>query len=128
MSPDGIETAVDPEVSFRLPFTPSTMNVLREGLRLVVEGEHGTAKNLRTDLYTLGGKTGTAQNPHGENHSWFVGVAPLENPEIVICALVENAGHGSEVAAPVAGQVIRTFMQKRLGLTDLATTADEGDN
>ncbi|MBU8933565.1 MAG: penicillin-binding protein 2 [candidate division Zixibacteria bacterium] len=120
---NGEETTIAPEVSFRLPFTPSTLDVLCEGLRLVVEGEHGTARSLQTDQYTVGGKTGTAQNPHGENHSWFVGVAPLENPEIVVCALVENAGHGSEVAVPVVGEIIKSYMQKRLDTTDLAAAS-----
>jgi len=82
----------------------------------VVEGEHGTARRLRNRLYSVGGKTGTAENPHGENHSWFVGVAPLENPEIVVCAILENAGHGSDVAAPTVGKVIETFMRKKLDL------------
>ena len=82
-------------------------------MRLVVEGEHGTAKGLKNDEYSIGGKTGTAENPHGENHSWFVGVAPLDNPEIVVVALVENAGHGSDVAAPIVGKVIKAYMDKK---------------
>ncbi len=114
--PDGSEEIVNPEVSFRLPFSSSTMRVLEEGLRLVVEGEHGTARRLRNKFYSIGGKTGTAENPHGENHSWFVGVAPLENPQIVVAAIVENSGHGSDIAAPLVGQVIRSFMEKRMEL------------
>lgn len=109
-----------PEQVFRLPFSESTMDVLLEGLRLVVEGEHGTARSLRNPDYTIGGKTGTAQNPHGDDHSLFIGVAPLENPEIVVCAVVENAGHGSEVAAPVVGQVIRAYMSKKLARDEVA--------
>ncbi len=97
-----------------------------EGLRLVVEGDHGTARRLRNKYYTVGGKTGTAQNPHGDNHSWFVGVAPLENPEIVCCAIVENAGHGSEVAAPVVGQIIQKYMYKKLGLDTIALVSSTG--
>ena len=80
----------------------------------MVEGDHGTARRLRNKYYSVGGKTGTAENPHGDNHSWFVGVAPLENPEIVVCALVENAGHGSEIAAPLAGEIIKAYMMKKL--------------
>jgi len=103
------------------------MEVLLEGLRLVVEGQDGTAKMLRNPDYSIGGKTGTAQNPHGENHSWFVGVAPLENPEIVVCAIVENAGHGSEVAAPVVGRVIKAYMEKRRKTAEVvADITDEG--
>lgn len=103
---------IRPEVSFNLPFSKHTMNILLEGLRLVVEGKHGTAKILANDFYSVGGKTGTAQNPHGDNHSWFAGVAPLENPEIIVVAIIENAGHGSEVAAPIVGSIIKTYMAK----------------
>ena len=113
VSANGDEMDVVPKVAFKLPFSESTMEILKEGLRLVVAGEKGTAKSLRNKYYTIGGKTGTAENPHGDNHSWFVGFAPLENPEIVVCAIVENAGHGSEVAAPLVGTVIRRYMQKK---------------
>ncbi len=111
--PAGGEKTPAPEVAFRLPFSAQTLSLLVEGLRLVVEGENGTARQLRNDLYSIGGKTGTAENPHGDNHSWFVGIAPLENPEIVVCTIVENAGHGSDVAAPIVGRIIRTYMDKR---------------
>jgi penicillin-binding protein 2 len=121
ISPSGEEMVVTPKVSFRLPFSEQTLTVLREGLKLVVEGEHGTARSLRNKYYTLGGKTGTAENPHGANHSWFVGFAPLENPEIVVCAIVENAGHGSEVAAPLVGSVIRAYMEKHGYMNEIAS-------
>ena len=114
--PGGVRTDIVPEVAFKLPFSEKILALLNDGLRLVVEGEHGTARRLRNRLYSVGGKTGTAENPHGENHSWFVGVAPLENPEIVVCAILENAGHGSDVAAPTVGKVIETFMRKKLDL------------
>ncbi|RKX21628.1 MAG: penicillin-binding protein 2 [Candidatus Zixiibacteriota bacterium] len=104
-----------PIESFRLPFKQKTIDVLKEGVRLVVEGEHGTARFLQNDQFTLGGKTGTAQNPHGENHSWFASIAPLDNPEIVVVVLVENAGHGSEVAAPLAGKILKTYFDKKEG-------------
>ncbi|MEW6050189.1 MAG: penicillin-binding protein 2 [Candidatus Zixiibacteriota bacterium] len=114
--PNGQESLVRPELSFTLPFSTRTLSILREGLRLVTEGGRGTARRLRNELYTVCGKTGTAQNPHGKDHSWFVGFAPIENPEIVVCTIVENAGHGSEVAAPIVGKVIETYMKKKLGI------------
>jgi penicillin-binding protein 2 len=101
------------------------MDVLTEGLTLVVQGSRGTAQRLRNPLYTVGGKTGTAQNPHGEDHSLFVGIAPMEAPAIVVCAIIENAGHGSTVAAPAAGEVIKAFMTKYLAAKGLAM-ADGG--
>ncbi len=124
--PDGSIAPVKPEVSFQLPFSEPTLQALMEGLRLVVEGDRGTARRLKNQYYSIGGKTGTAQNPHGDNHSWFVGVAPLENPEIVCCAIVENAGHGSDVAAPVVGQIIKKYMFKKLGLDTIAQAGPVG--
>ena len=118
--PSGECVKVSPQRSFVLPFSRETRALLYEGLRLVVEGEHGTARSLKNDRYSIGGKTGTAQNPHGEEHSLFIGVAPLEAPEIVVCAIIENAGHGSEVAAPVVGKVIETYMSKRLQSDEMA--------
>jgi penicillin-binding protein 2 len=125
MTTDGVAEQVKPVVAFQLPFKPETMNALYEGMRRVVEGPGGTARRLRNNLYSIGGKTGTAQNPHGNDHSWFVGVAPLENPEIVCCAIIENAGHGSDVAAPIVGQVIEAYMRHKLGL-DTVTVAVVG--
>jgi penicillin-binding protein 2 len=122
----GEQISVSPVMSFKLPFSDRTLEILKEGLRLVVEGEKGTARSLRNKYYAVGGKTGTAQNPHGEDHSWFVGIAPLDNPEIVVCAIVENAGHGSEVAAPLVGKVIRTYMEKKAQREDLARV-NEGE-
>jgi len=121
----GGELVISPKVAYTLPFSQSTLDILWEGLRLVVEGERGTARRLKNQYYSIGGKTGTAQNPHGEDHSWFVGVAPLENPEIVVCAIVENAGHGSDVAAPVVGQIIRTYMNKKIGFEIVSSVETE---
>ncbi|MCB2231264.1 penicillin-binding protein 2 [bacterium] len=118
--PNGEEINVPPVVSFRLPFSKQTLDILYEGIRLVVEGERGTARAQRRKDYTVGGKTGTAQNPHGENHAWFCGVAPLEHPEIVVCAIVENSGDGSKYAAPVVGKVIKAYMDKRTARADMA--------
>ncbi len=119
--PDKQIQETEPTISFQLPFSKKTLEILMEGLTLVVEGEKGTARRLKNKYYTVGGKTGTAENPHGENHSWFVGVASLENTEIVVAAIVENSGHGSDVAAPIVGKIIKIFMEKKLLLDGVAT-------
>jgi len=124
--PSGEVIAVQPEISFHLPFSLQTLGFLREGLRGVVEGEHGTARRLRNSQYSIGGKTGTSENPHGENHSWFAGMAPMENPAIVVVAIVENAGHGSDVAAPMVGQIIRRYMELNTAPTSRASFDSEG--
>jgi penicillin-binding protein 2 len=107
---DGTMEQVKPTVSLHLPFSKTTLTILKQSLELVVQGDRGTARSLRNKNYFVSGKTGTAQNPHGRDHSWFVGFAPSEAPKIVVVALVENAGHGSEVAAPLAGKVMNRYL------------------
>jgi penicillin-binding protein 2 len=84
-------------------------DAIREGMYLVVNGT-GTARNIMNTEYTLAGKTGTAQNPNGNNHSWFVGFAPYENPKIAICVLGENAGWGNQFAAPIAAAIMVRYL------------------
>lgn len=57
------------------------------------------------------GKTGTSENPHGENHSVFFAFAPKDNPKIAVAVYVENAGYGSTYAAPIAGLIIEQYLQ-----------------
>ncbi|MBN4076124.1 penicillin-binding protein 2 [Gemmatimonas aurantiaca] len=111
--PDGSEISPEPEVKFTLPFSSQTMEILREGMFRVVHSKDGTAKDIAVAEYLSGGKTGTAQNPHGENHSWYIGFAPFENPEIVIAVIVENGGHGSTVAAPQVGKLMRFYLKRQ---------------
>jgi penicillin-binding protein 2 len=56
------------------------------------------------------GKTGTAQNPHGKDHSTFLAFAPKDNPQIAISVYVENGGFGSSVAAPIASLLIEQYI------------------
>ncbi len=119
--PNGVVISPSPELSLRLPFSQSTLKILREGLLKVVHSEHGTAKGIATDEYHTGGKTGTAQNPHGENHSWFAGFAPFEDPKIVVAVIVENGGHGSAVAAPIGGKLMHFYLERLKALADKNT-------
>jgi len=82
--------------------------IVEEGLRGVVS--LGTGTLAFVEDFDVCGKTGTAQNPHGEDHSIFVGYAPCNDPQILVCVFVENAGHGGSVAAPIAGKIIKAFM------------------
>ena len=77
---------------------------VRKGMEEVVKSGTGRASGVYGVSVT--GKTGTAQNPHGDDHAWFVGYAPSDNPRFVAVALVEGGGHGSSVAAPLVGQVL----------------------
>ena len=74
----------------------------------------GTALTARVAGISVCGKTGTAQNPHGKDHAWFIGFAPRENPKIAICVLVENAGFGGVVSAPIASMCIEQYFYGQL--------------
>lgn len=67
----------------------------------------GTGKNARIKGINVAGKTGTAENPHGKSHSWFIGFAPADNPDIAIAVIIENGGSGGSNAAPIAGKVMK---------------------
>jgi penicillin-binding protein 2 len=79
------------------------------GMTLVVES--GTAAGVKMKDITMCAKTGTAQNPHGKDHSVFVAFAPRDNPKIAIAVLVENAGWGAEWAAPIASLMIEKYLR-----------------
>lgn len=82
-----------------------------EGMEGAVNGGAGsTARGARLDSIIICGKTGTAQNPHGKDHSIFVAFAPKDNPQIAIAVYVENAGFGSTFAAPIASLLIEKYL------------------
>ena len=68
-------------------------------------------------LTAVAGKTGTAQNPHGESHAWFIGFAPFDKPEVAVCVFVENGGGGGAVAAPLAGEMLKAYFRQKDTLT-----------
>jgi len=88
----------------------SVFDIVKRGMFLVVNGEKGTATSLKYGNYEISGKTGTAQNPHGKDHAWFVGFAPFVNPQIAIAVIVENVGFGGTHAAPIAKKVIEAYL------------------
>jgi len=88
-----------------------TYKILKEGMYLVVNGPRGTAHAARLSGVEVCGKTGTAQNPQGKSHAWFIGFAPREHPEIAFCIMVENGGGGGAVAAPIAGDMLKKFFE-----------------
>jgi penicillin-binding protein 2 len=99
--------------------TPAQLQVLRNAMAAVVSS--GTARGSRLDAVTIGGKTGTSQNPHGEDHAWFVGFAPVDQPKIVIAVMIEFGGHGSD-AARIASKIIAKY----LGVTPEGELQTEG--
>jgi penicillin-binding protein 2 len=128
--PHAVQAIIDRAISRedRLSYETRTMNLrpelwetIREGMRRVVEEPGGTGGLARIAGVPAAGKTGTAQNPHGADHAWFVGFAPLEEPEIAIAVLVENAGFGGTQAAPIA----RACMQYYLGAVSLRNQTEQ---
>lgn len=89
----------------------SALAFLRRAMLGVVETPGGTAYWTRLPNIQVAGKTGTAQNPHGEDHSWYMCYAPADAPKIALAVIVENAGHGSEIAAPIARDFIREYFR-----------------
>jgi len=84
-------------------------NVIHKGMYDVVNTPGGTAMNAKVPGISVCGKTGTAQNPHGEDHAWFIAFAPKVNPRIAICVLVENSGFGGTIASPIAQQLLMKY-------------------
>ena len=100
---------------------PQHFATVLQGMKMVVTA--GTGRGAQIPGIEVAGKTGTAQNPHGADHSVFALIAPANDPKIVIFCLVENAGFGATVACPIAsllaeqyltGEVKRTDLEKRM--------------
>lgn len=93
--------------STKISVDVENFDIVREGMKKVVEA--GTATTARVKDIIVSGKTGTSQNSHGEDHAWFIGFAPYENPTIAICVMIENAGFGGVAAAPVAQKMMHYY-------------------
>jgi penicillin-binding protein 2 len=107
-----------------LGLTARELDGLRRSLIAVVE--RGTAAaNRRADL-AVAGKTGTAQNPHGEDHGWFIGFAPADKPELIVGGIMEFAEHGTTVA-PYVVQTLRRYIlgPDAIGPVKLGVLQDE---
>lgn len=98
-----------PEARSRdLGLTPDQLQILRTSMIEVVRS--GTAARSRDREIDMAGKTGTAQNPHGPNHGWFIGYAPADDPKIIVGAFFEFGLHGSSVA-PYVARIIRRYLE-----------------
>ena len=115
------------DTSLPVHVKPDVLETIRQGMRLVVNGEHGTARRSKLSFVEMAGKTGTSQvmsfsadqiyiqcmdrPKHQRHHGWFIGYAPAVNPEIAIGVLAEHACHGAN-AAPVAKEIVRAYVAK----------------
>lgn len=98
---------IKPEIYRKVDFSPDTFKIIKEGLRQTILKGTGWRANIKES--TVAGKTGTAQNPQGETHAWFIGFAPYEDPEICITVFLENGGEGGEAAAPIARAMLEKY-------------------
>jgi peptidoglycan glycosyltransferase len=92
------------------PISDQTASEVRDMMIAVVRSGTGTAAALPNA--TVAGKTGTATNPHGKSHAWFVAFAPAQAPRIAVAVLIENVGYGGAFAAPIARRVLRVALAK----------------
>lgn len=94
---------------------PKYYNAVVEGMRqAAVMGTVRTSGNMDEEGIILCGKTGTAQNPHGRDHSVFMGFAPMDEPEIAICCFIENGGFGATYGVPIGTLVIEKYLNGRI--------------
>jgi penicillin-binding protein 2 len=96
----------------QVSISPSNFDPIIEGMRRVCNEPGGTGRRAVVEGITVCGKTGTAQNPHGEDHSIFICFAPMEKPKIAIAVFIENAGFGGVWAAPVASLMIEKYINR----------------
>jgi penicillin-binding protein 2 len=116
-----------PEIQGRVELAPVIFDFLREALGAVVA--EGTGKQARVPGLSIGGKTGTAQTHEfrsdadrkrrDQDHAWFAGFAPLDEPQVVIVVFAERAGLGGQVAAPIAREVLKAVFLEKVARADL---------
>jgi len=93
--------------------------VVKEGMHRVMV--YGTGRHYAIDSLHMAGKTGTVQNPHGRDHAIFIGFAPVENPQIAVAVVVENAGFGATWACPIATMMMEQYLTGEVKRKDLRT-------
>jgi penicillin-binding protein 2 len=113
-----------PEVIRKVPVAPEYLAAIRAGMRDAVATADGTAAYAvrQQQAYNLAGKTGSAEFPGQRasdgklpSHALFVGYAPYEDPQIAVAVVVYGGGEGADIAAPAAGEVIKTYLDQLAG-------------
>jgi penicillin-binding protein 2 len=118
----GTEKVFAPREKRREVFKPEALEAVRSALLGVTSEAGGTAHGAATPLAPVAGKTGTAQvieqktaggklSATTQDHAWFVGYAPANDPRIAVAVVVEHGGHGGAAAAPVAKKVIEEYLK-----------------
>lgn len=110
-SDGGVLRENNPPPAAKVRISDEALRLIQNGMEAAVQDRRGTAWRSRIQGLSVAGKTGTAQNPHGEDHATFVTFAPLENPQIAIAVIVENGGEGGLIAAPMAKKVMEAYFK-----------------
>jgi penicillin-binding protein 2 len=124
------------QVVGRVPASEQTLAIVKQGMWEVVNTKGGTARGARLARIEIAGKTGTAQivgrqasedatsddevEANLKPHAWFIAYAPADDPQIAVTVIVEHGEHGSSAAAPIARDMIRTYLHKQLGPQQVA--------
>lgn len=107
---NGVPASVSSAVALASPVSAqSAANVTKMMIAVV---DRGTGTPARLPHVAVAGKTGTATNPLGRSHAWFVTFAPADNPRVAVAIVVENVGYGATYAAPIARDVLRTALEQ----------------
>ena len=106
---------------------PHWFDAIQEGMRRVVGEAGGTARQARIPGITVCGKTGTAENPHGQDHAVFIAFAPMEDPRIAIAVYVENSGFGGTWAAPIASLLMEQYLTDSITRPEVVQRMEEAD-
>ncbi len=104
--------------------------IIVEGMNMSVYGAGGTSHIAQVPGVNMCGKTGTAQNPHGADHSVFICFAPRDNPRIAVAAYIENGGFGATWAAPIASLIVEKYLNGEIAegaRKDLETRVKSGN-
>jgi penicillin-binding protein 2 len=109
IGPDGsVVKDFQPELLSTLDVDPNVIKLVQQGLHDVTV--YGTAaSSFRGFNVPIAGKTGTAENPHGRDHGWFVAYGPFDNPNIVVAVIVEQGGFGAQSAVPIGRKILEAW-------------------
>ncbi|MCS7191373.1 MAG: penicillin-binding protein 2 [Armatimonadetes bacterium] len=110
-SPSGkVIEIVKPQILKQINAPPSVWEIVKQGMLAAIYSSGGTARLLADLPIKVAGKTGSSEHRKGaKTHAWFIAFAPADNPQIALCIMVEEAGHGGEIAVPIAKQILQAF-------------------